>query len=533
MASAEAVAAVVEAGGAHVPGLMDALEDRLVAVAGSHGATLGEHATATIAAGGKRLRPLLVFVAAGPAAAGHDAALRAAVAVELVHSATLVHDDVLDAAVLRRGRPTVVAAAGRSIATATGDLLFSRAFAELAGGGSADAVRVLSDASSALVQGELLQREDAWKLQTTRERYLRRCDLKTARLFRAACELGALAGGGNVALLGEFGERIGLAFQLLDDVLDVSGPAERTGKHRGTDLLDGTVTLPLILARERDPELAQLDLRAVRTPEQAEGVCDAIAATGALDAARGEALAMVAEAKADLPALPEPSQQAALELVADGVVDRYLLEIFGEDGAGLEGGGEAVSFGLHVRLHEAAEVLDEGVGAEVQVLVEAVDGGLVVRADLAPLAVRAAELDLPVRRGGLFPVGRVDEVLVALRADAEVDDRRGRRHRGLARGFGGERLKVDDLDLPPRGQRDASDVLAVGVGGLAHDLEEVVPKGLVDDLPPGIRPPFHELDLSATRDAASLGTRDASPTRTPAERSRCQTSDPWSSRSSL
>jgi geranylgeranyl pyrophosphate synthase len=230
---------------------------------------------------------------------------------------------VLDAAVLRRGRPTVVASAGRSIATATGDLLFSRAFAELAGGGTVDPVRVLSDASSALVQGELLQREDAWKLQTTRERYLRRCDLKTARLFRAACELGALAGGGKVALLGEFGERIGLAFQILDDVLDVSGPAERTGKHRGTDLLDGTVTLPLILARERDPELERLDLRAVRTPEQAEGVCDAIAATGALDAAREEALAMVADAKADLPCLPEPSQQAALELVADSVVDRY------------------------------------------------------------------------------------------------------------------------------------------------------------------------------------------------------------------
>jgi geranylgeranyl pyrophosphate synthase len=198
-------------------------------------------------------------------------------------------------------------------------------------------VRVLSDASSALVQGELLQREDAWNLHTTRERYLRRCDLKTARLFRAACELGALAGAdaledgdrpgldraGRVRLLGEFGERIGLAFQLLDDVLDVSGPAERTGKHRGTDLLDGTVTLPLIIARERDPELAGLDLRAVRTPEQAEGVCDAIAATGALEAAREVALQMVADAKAALPCLPEPSQQAAMELVADSVVDRY------------------------------------------------------------------------------------------------------------------------------------------------------------------------------------------------------------------
>src|SRR5215218_7649631 len=298
------------------------LEARLAEVAMSHGSTLGEHAGATIAAGGKRLRPLLVFVAAGPDPAGRGAALRAAVAVELVHSATLVHDDVLDAAVLRRGRPTVVASAGRSLAVATGDLLFSRAFAELAGGGSVEPVRVLSDASSALVQGELLQREDAWRLETTRERYLRRCDLKTARLFRAACELGALAGGGNVGLLGEFGERIGLAFQLLDDVLDVSGPAERTGKHRGTDLLDGTVTLPLILARERDPDLAALELRAVRTPAEAEAVCDAIAATGVLDKAKGEALEIVAAAKAGLPELPE-GQRATLELVADSVVDRY------------------------------------------------------------------------------------------------------------------------------------------------------------------------------------------------------------------
>src|SRR5688500_8754491 len=215
---------------------MTRLEERLDALATSHGALLAEHARATIRAGGKRLRPLLVFLAAGErAGAEPDGPVRAAVAVELIHSATLVHDDVLDGAALRRGRPTVVAAAGREIATATGDLLFSRAFAELAANGRADEVRVLSDASSALAEGELLQREDAWDVEVTRERYLHRCDLKTARLFEAACALGALEGGGDAAAVGAFGRRIGLAFQILDDVLDVSGPSSRIGKHRGTD----------------------------------------------------------------------------------------------------------------------------------------------------------------------------------------------------------------------------------------------------------------------------------------------------------
>ena len=322
MSSAEEVLALVEAGGAHVPGLMQRLEERLRELATSHGDVLAAHAGATIRAGGKRLRPLLVFLAAGEVATENDGVLRAAVAVELIHSATLVHDDVLDAAPLRRGRPTVVPPAGRHIATPTGDLLYPRACAALAGNGRADEIRVLSDASSGLARGELLQREDAWNVEVTQERYLHRCDLKTARLFQAACCLGALEGGGEAEALGDFGRRIGLAFQILDDVLDVSGPAERTGKHRGTDLLDGTVTLPLILARERDPELAQLDLRAVRTPEQAEAVCDAIARTGVLEEARHEALERVAAAKSDLPELRE-GQRAALELVADSVADRY------------------------------------------------------------------------------------------------------------------------------------------------------------------------------------------------------------------
>jgi geranylgeranyl pyrophosphate synthase len=192
------------------------------------------------------------------------------------------------------------------------------------GTGNEAAVEALALASSALARGELIQREDAWSPDVTRERYLERCELKTARLFEAACRLGALLGGpgpGAADALGAFGSRVGVAFQIFDDVLDVSGPVERTGKPRGTDLLDGTVTLPLILARERDESLREL---AVDGPQSAEDVCDRIAATGALDESRRVAMEHVAAAKDELRALDlNERQRRALELVADGVVERY------------------------------------------------------------------------------------------------------------------------------------------------------------------------------------------------------------------
>ncbi|MBA3748133.1 MAG: polyprenyl synthetase family protein, partial [Solirubrobacterales bacterium] len=200
----------------------------------------------------------------------------------------------------------------------------SRAFAELARNGRADELRVLSGASSALAEGELLQRADAWDAAIPRARYEQRCDLKTARLFQAACELGALEGGGPAEALGRFGRRIGLAFQLLDDVLDVAGEAAHTGKHRGTDLLDGTVTLPLILARQRDGELAAMDLRDITRPQQAKDVCERIEATGALADAKAQALAIVVEAKEEFARLNlGEGQRTALDLVADSVVDRH------------------------------------------------------------------------------------------------------------------------------------------------------------------------------------------------------------------
>jgi geranylgeranyl pyrophosphate synthase len=355
----DAVAVIMRQGGALLRERMARTERHLERVTMDAGVPLAMHATATVLAGGKRLRPLLVVLASeaagGPLSDGRSSAeadgsaeatgrragepvldgpapgeehlVRAAVAVELVHSATLVHDDVIDGAQLRRGHPTVVAGAGRRTAIATGDLLFSRAFAELARNDDLSQLRALSDASSALAEGELLQREDAYAPRVAVERYLRRCELKTAALFEAACRLGALVASAGTPVmadgLGTFARRIGLAFQLLDDVLDVSGPVERTGKTRGTDLLDGTVTLPLILARERDARLAEIDLASLTGAEQAGELCDQIAATGALQEARERALAFVAEAKAALPSFLPSGRAALLNLVADAVVERY------------------------------------------------------------------------------------------------------------------------------------------------------------------------------------------------------------------
>jgi geranylgeranyl pyrophosphate synthase len=310
------VTAVLDASSRWLPVQLGEVETLLRAAVADHGEALAADAGATLEAGGKRMRPMLVLLCAGEE--GGERAVRAATAVELVHMATLVHDDVLDRAPLRRGLPTVVASSGRERAVATGDLLLSRAFALLADAADAREVVLLAESSVALARGELMQRQDAFDLGVSEQRYLERCQLKTAKLFECACLLGR-----DEERLRRFGGEIGLAFQLLDDVLDVAGPPERTGKARGTDLLDGTVTLPLIEAAKADPEIRALDLRAL-DPAAAAELCDRIAATGALDKVRARALEMVATAKRRLGEDGfEPEQRRLLELVADGVVQRY------------------------------------------------------------------------------------------------------------------------------------------------------------------------------------------------------------------
>jgi geranylgeranyl pyrophosphate synthase len=261
-----------------VPGFesyLDELEERLETAVQSHPGVVSAVGVDALAAGGKRLRPMLVFLASPD---GAEPPLAGGVAVELIHMATLVHDDLIDGARFRRGRAAAWAAYGPGAARAAGDYLFARAFAELSATGDAAAVALLANATLCLARGEALQRRQRNDPETTVESYLERCALKTAKLFEAACLLGC--GSANPAL-GQFGLALGIAFQITDDILDCAGEALETGKIAGVDLREGTPTLPLLLAAQRDDVV----YRAL-AGGPLEGALVRVAATGALERSR-------------------------------------------------------------------------------------------------------------------------------------------------------------------------------------------------------------------------------------------------------
>jgi geranylgeranyl pyrophosphate synthase len=289
-----------------VPGLdayLDALEERLARTVATHPGLVAAVGNEALAAGGKRLRPALVFLSAPP---DTEPPLAAGVAVELVHMATLVHDDLIDRAHFRRGKAAAWSVYGPAAARATGDYLFARAFSELSATGDAAAVEILADATLSLARGEALQRTQTRDPSTTVEAYLTRCALKTGKLFEAACRLG----GGS----GEYGLALGIAFQIADDVLDCSGATIETGKIAGTDLRDGTPTLPLLLAAQQDAVV-----RAALAGDPMEGALVRVAATGALDEAREVALDYARRARARLDG---ELHRDELEALTHAVVDR-------------------------------------------------------------------------------------------------------------------------------------------------------------------------------------------------------------------
>ena len=269
------------------PGLeryLDALEERLARTVATHPGVVAAVGNEALAAGGKRLRPLLVFLSAPR---GREPSLAAGVAVELVHMATLVHDDLIDRAHFRRGQAAAWSIHGPDAARATGDYLFARAFAELSATGNAAAVAVLADATLCLARGEAMQRMQTHDPSTTVDAYLERCALKTGKLFEAACRLG----GGS----GAYGLALGIAFQIADDVLDCSGATIETGKIAGTDLRDGTPTLPLLLAARDDAVV-----RDALAGGPLDGALVRVAASGALERSREVALDYARRARACL-----------------------------------------------------------------------------------------------------------------------------------------------------------------------------------------------------------------------------------------
>jgi geranylgeranyl pyrophosphate synthase len=262
------------------------LEERLERSIASHQGVVAEIGAEALAAGGKRLRPLLVFLSAPRTS--ELAPVAAAVAVELIHMATLMHDDLIDGARFRRGRASAWSAHSPEAARAAGDYLFARAFAELSATGDARAVAILAEATLSLARGEAMQRRQRFDPDTTVDAYLERCTLKTGKLFQAACRLG----GGS----GAFGLALGVAFQITDDILDCSGITIETGKIAGTDLREGTPTLPLLLAAQRDDAVR----RALAGGAQLEGALLQVASTGALEESREVALAYARNARACL-----------------------------------------------------------------------------------------------------------------------------------------------------------------------------------------------------------------------------------------
>ena len=279
-----------------------------------------------VAGGGKRLRPALVLLSAGAVGFGGPARLELAAVVEFIHTATLLHDDVVDESPLRRGRRTANAAFGNAAAVLVGDFLYSRAFQMMVGLDSMRVMRVLADATNTIAEGEVLQLMNCHDPDVDEARYLEVVRRKTAKLFEAAARLGAVLGAGAPAVeegLAAYGMHLGTAFQVIDDVLDYSGDAQETGKSLGDDLAEGKPTLPLIRTMQAaGPRERELVRRAIVDGGR-EGfapVLMAIRASGALDYAREAARREAELASSALHGLaPSAYRVSLLELAAFSV----------------------------------------------------------------------------------------------------------------------------------------------------------------------------------------------------------------------
>ena len=281
-----------------------------------------------VEAGGKRLRPLMVLLSANALGYRGKQHLDLAAIIEFIHTATLLHDDVVDVSHLRRGRPTANAQWGNAPSVLVGDFLYSRAFQMMVAIGSMDIMAILSDATNVISEGEVQQLANAKNPQVSEANYLEVIDKKTAVLFAAACEVAAVLSGASDAqraALKAYGHHVGMAFQLVDDALDYTGDAATLGKNVGDDLAEGKPTLPLIYAmRQSNPAQAELIAAAIRTGDTGQLanilaiVQETAAITYTLDSARRE----VNSALAQLEILPPSPYSKAMADVAEFALER-------------------------------------------------------------------------------------------------------------------------------------------------------------------------------------------------------------------
>lgn len=318
--------------------LAEALAEDMTAVnimirermASKHAPRIPEVTAHLVEAGGKRLRPMLVLAAArllGYAGPHH---VHLAATVEFIHTATLLHDDVVDESARRRGRPTANLLWDNKSSVLVGDYLFARAFQLMVEPANLRVLDILANASATIAEGEVLQLTAAQDLGTTEEIYLQVVRGKTAALFSAATEAGAEIAGGTpaqVQALFDYGDALGIAFQIVDDLLDYGGSAAAIGKNTGDDFRERKLTLPLIkaVAKADDAERA-FWVRVIEKGQQAEGDLEQamaiMARHGAMEAARKDALAWAGRAQAALQALPQHPLRDMLDDLAAYVVAR-------------------------------------------------------------------------------------------------------------------------------------------------------------------------------------------------------------------
>jgi octaprenyl-diphosphate synthase len=285
-----------------------------------------------ISAGGKRLRPVLVLLMARACGYAGDKHHELAAVIEFIHTATLLHDDVVDESSLRRGRQTANALFGNAASVLVGDFLYSRAFQMMVAVDNARVMQIVADATNVIAEGEVLQLLNMHNPDVSEENYLQVIRSKTAKLFEAAAQLGVLIAGADdaateaaIEAAGEYGRSLGTAFQLIDDVLDYSGNASDIGKNVGDDLREGKPTLPLIyLMSHGTPEQRELVRSCIENGDEQhfDEILAAITTSGALDYTRQEAEKAAQRAAAAIAGLPNSQFKDSLLQLSVFAVDR-------------------------------------------------------------------------------------------------------------------------------------------------------------------------------------------------------------------